>query len=143
MAIAFKDEYVKMDEMYSGKSYQMSANTLLTWPSDIDASRLYMNTAETKQSLTILNPDVPRLSTGWENVLGRLNKNQSYKQVDGTWIVKDIIKKFHNGEIYTIVIYNEETDTWDMIEKQIAENLNEKFGFVYNTSEIKAKFTNL
>lgn len=133
MAIAYKDEYVKMDETYEGKTYQMAANTLLTWPSDIDSSRLYMNTAETKQSLTLLEPDVPRLSTGWENVLGKLNEDRSFKQLKGEWEVKDIIKKFKNGEIYTIVVYNKEKDLYDMIEKQIAENLIEKFGYVYNT----------
>ena len=67
MAVASKDEYVKMDEMYEGQTYKMSANTLMTWPGDIDGSRLYMSTSETKQHLTLLNPDVPRLSTGWEN----------------------------------------------------------------------------
>ena len=136
MAVAFKDDYVKMDELFDGQTYKMSANTLLTWPGDIDASRLYMNTAETKQSLTIINPDVPRLSTGWENVLGKLNKNRAYKQMDGTWEVVDIIKKFRNGEIYTLVLRNVETDTWDMIEKQIAENLTEKFGYLYNTDRM-------
>jgi len=133
MAIAFKDDYVKMDEMYEGQTYKMSANTLLTWPSDIDASRLYMNTAETIQSLTLLNPDVPRISTGWENPLGKLNKDRSYKRLEGTWEVKDIIRKFKNGMIYTLVLYNPEKDLYDMIEKPIAENLIEKFGFVYNT----------
>lgn len=137
MAVAFKDIYDKMDEEFQGKTYQMAANTLLTWPTDIDASRLYMSTGETKQSLTLLNPDVPRLATGWENVLGRLNKGRSYIQLDGTWEVMDIIPKFkHGGEIYTIVIYNEETDTYDMLEKQVAENLPEKFGFLYNNERM-------
>ena len=40
MAVAYKNEYVEMDEKYDGKTYLMAANTLLTWPSDIDASRL-------------------------------------------------------------------------------------------------------
>lgn len=136
MAIAFKDDYVQMDEKFDGKTYLMSANTLMTWPTDIDASRLYMNTAETIQSLTLLNPDVPRISTGWENVLGKLNKDRSYKRLDGTWEVKDIIRKFKDGVIYTIVLYNPEKDLYDMIEKPIAENLNEKFGFVFNTKKM-------
>lgn len=134
MPIVQKGEYIRMDEMFEGQTYKMSANTLLTWPSDIDSSRLYMNSSETRQSLTIIDPDVPRLSTGWENPLGRLNKNRSFKQLEGTWEVMDIIRKFHNGDIYTLVLYNAETNTWDMIEKQIAENLTEKFGFFYNTS---------
>ena len=136
MAVAFKDDYIQMDEKYADKTYLMSANTLLTWPGDIDASRLYMNTSETKQSLTILNPDIPRLSTGWENVLGKQNKDRSYKRLEGTWEVVDIIRKFRKGTIYTLVIHNEETNTWDMIEKPVAENLTEKFGFVYNTDKM-------
>lgn len=136
MAVVYKDDYLKMDEMYDGQTYKMSANTLLTWPADIDASRLYMNTAETRQSLTLINPDVARLSTSWENPLGRLNKDRSFKQLDGTWEVKDIIKKFQNGEMYTIVVYNEDTDTYDMIEKQITENLSEKFGYAFNTERM-------
>ena len=138
MAVAFRDAYEEMDEKYEGQTYLMSANTLLTWPTDIDASRLNMNTSETRQSLTLLNPDVPRLSTGWENVLGRLNKNRTpYKQLDGHWVVKDIIRKFAKGEIFTVVLYNPDTDTWDMIEKPIAENLIEKFGYVYNTQRME------
>lgn len=39
MAVSFKDDYVEMDKKYEGKTYLMSANTLLTWPTDIDASR--------------------------------------------------------------------------------------------------------
>ena len=123
MAIAFKDDYLKMDEMYEGQTYLMAANTLLTWPGDIDSSRLVMFGAESKQSLSLLEPDFPRISTNWENPLGRLNKDRSFKQLKGTWEVVDIIKKFRNGEMYTVVFYNHDTDTYEMIEKQLAESL--------------------
>lgn len=136
MAVAFKDEYMKMDEEFGGQTYKMAANTLMTWPSDIDSSRLYMSTSETKQSLSLLDPDVPRLTTGWENVLGKLNKGRSYIQMDGTWEVIDIIQKFKDGEIYTVVFYNEETDTYEMLEKQLTENLPEKFGFIFNNERM-------
>lgn len=138
MAVAFRGDYEDLDRKYEGQTYKMAGNTLLTWPSDIDSSRLCMNTGETKQSLTLLNPDVPRLSTGWENVLGKRNKNRSFIQLDGTWEVMDIIPKFtsKNNQIYTIVVYNEETDTYDMLEKQVTENLPEKFGFVYNNDRM-------
>lgn len=136
MAVASKDEYVKMDEKYDGETYKMSANTLLTWPGDIDGSRLYMSTSETKQCLAIINPDVPRLSTGWENPLGRLNEGEAYKKLYGKWEVRDVIKKFKNGEIYTLVLYNQEKKMWDMIEKPVAESLGEKYGFFYNTEKM-------
>lgn len=40
MSVAFRGVYDEMDKKYEGKTYLMSANTLLTWPEDIDASRL-------------------------------------------------------------------------------------------------------
>ena len=136
MAIAYKDDYLRMDEKYEGQTYKMAANTLMTWASDTDGSRLNMSSAEIKQSLTLLEPDFPRISTGWENPLGRLNKDRAFKQLHGTWEVMDIIKKFRDGEMYTVVFYNRDTDTYEMIEKQIAESLTEKFGYIYNTEKM-------
>jgi hypothetical protein len=131
MGVSFKDDYVKMDEKYGDQMYKMFGPTLLGFPLDVDASRLYMNTSETKQSLTLIDPDVARIQTGWERPLGKLNR--AYKELKGTWEVVAIIPKFKNGFIYTMVLYNHDTDTYDMIEKQIAESLTEKFGYVYNT----------
>lgn len=136
MAIVSKDDYIKMDEKFNGQTYKMSANTLLTWPGDIDGSRLYMSTSETKQCLTLIDPDVPRLSTGWENTLGKLNENRAYKKLEGKWEVRDIIQKFKNGDIYTLILYNPDKNLWDMIEKPVAENLGEKYGFFYNTNRM-------
>lgn len=134
MGVTFKDAYVEMDEKYGHQMYKMFGPTLLGFPLDVDASRLYMNTSETKQSLSLVDPDVPRIQTGWERPLGKLNK--AYKQLKGTWEVLDIIRKFKNGNIYTMVVYNRDTDTYDMIEKYTAEKLTEKFGFLYNTEEM-------
>ena len=136
MAVASKDEYLQMDEKYAGQTYKMSANTLMTWPGDIDGSRLYMSTSETKQCLTLINPDVPRLSAGWENSLGRLNKNRAYKKLEGKWEVRDVIHKFKDGEIYTLVLYNPDEKKWDMIEKPVTESLGEKYGFFFNTEKM-------
>jgi len=131
MGVSFKDDYIEMDEKYGDQMYKMFGPTLLGFPLDVDASRLYMNTAETKQSLTLIEPDVARIQTGWEKPLGELNK--AYKKMVGTWEVVDIIRKYVNSPIYTVVFYNKDTDTYDMIENPFAENLTEKFGFLYNT----------
>lgn len=136
MAVASKDEYLKMDEKYEGQTYKMSANTLLTWPADIDGSRLYMSTSETKQCLTLIDPDVPRLSTGWENPLGMLNADRSFKKLEGKWEVRDIIPKFKNGDIYMMVLYNPDEQKWEMLEKPVAESLGEKYGFFFNTKKM-------
>lgn len=122
----------EMDEKYGGNEmFRILGPTSLSYTST-DSSREYMFTSHLKQVLTLLDPDVPRLSTGFENTVGRYN--HAYKKLEGSWEVMDVIEKFpgYNG-IYTIVLFNRKTNTYDMIEKKPAESLTEKFGYIYNT----------
>lgn len=142
--IHLKQKLEELDEVYGGdEMFRIFGPSSLTW-STIDSSRAYMWNQHIKQSLTLLDPDVPHLQTGFENSVGKYN--HAYKKLNGTWEVKQIIPKFSFPEemmgdpntnriqIYTLVLYNKKNDTYDIIEKPIAENLTEKFGYVYNTS---------
>lgn len=139
-----KQRLEELDETYGGdEMFRLFGPSSLTW-SALDSSRAYMWNQHVKQSLTLLNPDVPHLQTGFENSIGKYN--HGYKRLEGTWEIKQIIPKFNFPEemmknpdinkiqIFTLVLYNKKTDTYDIIEKPVAENLTEKFGFVYNTS---------
>lgn len=141
--VHLKQKLEELDEKYGGEElYRIFGPTSLTW-NTTDSSRMYMFTSHLKQTLTLLNPDVPRLATGMENSVGKYNN--AYKKLDGTWEVKQIIPKFtltddlkkspdgKKVQIFMLVLYNRKTNTYDMIEKPVAESLTEKFGFVYNT----------
>ena len=132
MPIVTTDIYKQMDEEYGKDMEKLFGPGLLTWPEDVDSSRMYMYTSNLKQILTLLEPDVPHVMTGYENVVGEYNK--AYKKLEGHWVVKDIIWKYGPGTIYTMVLYNPEENRYDMVEKKPAENLTEKFGYAYNTS---------
>ena len=132
MAVSSKNEYVEMNEKFGGDMTKMFGPTLLGFPTDVDASRLNMFTAESKQSLSVINPDVARIQSSFENIFGR--QNRAYKKLEGRWEIKAILPKFKNGAIYTMVLYNQDKDLYEMIEKPITENLTEKFGYIYNTS---------
>lgn len=137
MGIVFNDEYKKMDEEYKDCMYKLYGPTLLGFPQDVDSSRLCMFTSNLKQILTLKNPDVPRLQTGYENVIGKYNK--AYLKMDGDWEVIDRISKFGlspDKDIYILVLYNKKKDMYDMVEKVVAEQLVEKFGYYYNTDVI-------
>jgi len=131
MAVSSKTDYIEMNEKFGGDIVKIFGPTLIGFPTDVDASRLNMLTAESKQSLAQLFPDVPRVQSGFENVFGR--RNRAYKKLTGSWEVLEILPKFKNGVIYTMVLYNSDLDTYEMIEKPIVENLTEKFGYAYNT----------
>lgn len=131
MANTSADIYRQMDDEYGDKMEHLFGPGLMSWPEDCDSSRLYMFSSNLKQTLTLTDPEVPHIMTGYENVLGKYN--HAFKWLNGLWEVKDIIPKFHTKDVYMMVLYNAETDTYDMVEKQEAENLTEKFGYSYNT----------
>lgn len=124
-------DFIKLNELYGDKMETCFGPTLLTYPEDADGCRMLMASQNFKQCIAIKNPDMPRILTGHENIFGKLSGG--YKKLKGEWKVIDKINKFDDGSVYTLVLYNEKTDTYDMIERPIAENLVEKFGFVYNT----------
>lgn len=130
--MAGTDEYRKMDEQWGDKMEKLFGVSLLGFPEGVDSSRLYMFSSNAKQFLTILNPDVPHIMTGYENTFGK--HNHAYKKMEGTWEVRHIVPKYEGKSIYAMFLYNPEKDLWDVIERPVAENLTEKFGFAYNAS---------
>lgn len=132
-----RHELEVMDEKFSGDNMvQMLGMSTLNWM-NVDSSRQLMFNSHIKQLLTLVNPDVPRIQTGFENSIGAYSK--AYKKMEGTWEVKDIIQKFPeipNSHIYTVVFYNKKEDLYEMIEAPIAESLTEKFGYAYNISRM-------
>lgn len=134
MSINLKETLLKADEEYEGQIYKLFGPSLMGYPMDADSSRGYMFTSSLKQVLTLLNPDVPRIQTGFENSFGKYST--AYRKIEGSWKVEGKIDKFGNGVVYILVLYNKDTDTYDMIEKQNVENLTEKFGYVYDTSKM-------
>ena len=127
--------------------YKLMGPTLLTW-NNTDSARLNMVNSHIKQSLTILDPDFPRYSTGMENTVGKFN--HAYLKLEGVWKIVDIIPKFkfpkelsdttdiNKIQIVTIVLYNKKLNMYDVYEKEVAQNLTEKFGYLYNNSFIES-----
>ncbi len=130
--MGIRDELNKMNEEYNDRLWELYCGPLLTSPQGIDSSRLNMFNQHLKQFLMILNPDYPRLSTGFENVFGKYSKG--YYKLDGKWTVVKKIEKYGPNSIYMLILYNKDEDRYDMIEKKFAEGMQEKQGYLYNTA---------
>ena len=130
MANVTASEIAELNEKFSGIDLErMFATSLMGFPRDADSGREIMFSSEVKQIQNIKNPDFPRISTGHENMFGKIS--HPFKAVVGDWkVVNKIVKSEYR---YTLVLYNEKTDTYDMVEKKIGEALAEKFGYQYNT----------
>ena len=126
-----RQDLEKMDEQYLNEMYKIFGYSLLTSPEGVDSSRLNMVSQNLKQFNVLLKPDYPRISTGFENTFGRYS--HGYKKLEGKWKVIDKIYKYKENGVYMLVLYNKDTDTYDMIEKVFAVGFAEKQGYVYNT----------
>lgn len=134
MAVIDISQYQRMNEQFQDHMYRIWGPTLIGFPADTDSSRALMATSQQKQFLTLLEPDVPHVLTGFENAFGKYNR--SYKRLEGDWEIIDKIDKFGDGRVYTLVVFNAGTGQYDMIEKVVAETRTEKFGFLYNTDKM-------
>lgn len=123
-------ELEQLDEKITNMEYCYGPSNML-YPSGSNSSRLNMATQNQKQFVSLINPDIARVQTGHERAFGQYS--HAFKELQGTWKVVDKIRKFDNDYVYTLVLYNEELDTYDMIEKLSAQYIGEKFGYGYNT----------
>lgn len=97
---------------------------------ECNASRAIMLANNLKQTQVMENPDFPRVFSGIENSFGKLCKG--YKKTSGQWRVVKRIQKYSDGPIFAVVLFNDETNTLDVIENPFAEDGPERFGYKYN-----------
>lgn len=122
-----------MDDVFGDDMIKLIGPSLLSFPDGIDGSRLNMLSQNTKAILILKNGDVPRIFTGEENNIGKHSKG--YKKLKGEWEVVKKIRKFGN-HIYSLVLYNAKEDKYDIIEKKLAEDLTEKFGYTFDCTNM-------
>jgi len=115
--------------------------TLLTNPGYISSSRSLMYTSHLRQFVNLVNPDIPKVFTNYENSVGRLSTG--YYEAKENYEVYAKIPRFANGNLdnhlYLLFIYDKKHDKYDIITKENCENLTEKFGYGYNNSVMDSK----
>lgn len=130
-----KEELQEKEKLYHG-SYEPFGMTLLTDPGYVSGNRSTMFTNHLKQFVNLLEPDYPKVSTGFENMVGE--QSTGYCELEHDTTIFRRIPKFDEegmeNYIYYDFLFDEETETFDMKKKVLVEDLTEKFGFAYDTS---------
>ena len=126
------DELKKADENLQG-SPSLLGMTMLTYPNYINSMRSTMFTAHLKQFLNLLKPQFPLVFTNNENIVGELSSG--YKKAKHDLEIVRKIAKFDDivetPNIYKLFILDKDTDTYDVIERKVCEDLTENFGYDY------------
>ena len=129
-----RDQLNELDEKFKGDD-AVFGMTLLTRTGYISGNRSIMTTGHLKQAMTPINPEFPKVFTEYENMVGKYSTG--IKKASREWRVVDKIYKFEEGNhLYTLIVKDEETGYFDVIQKKLVENLTEKFGFRYNTTDL-------
>ena len=129
-----KDKLSELDEKYKGDD-SVFGMTLLTRTGYISGNRSIMTTGHLKQAMTPINPEFPKVFTEYENMVGKYSTG--IKKASREWRIVDKIYRFEEGNhLYTLIVKDEVTGYYDIIEKKLVENLTEKFGFRYNTENL-------
>lgn len=135
-----KEILEQKEKEFHGKD-DIFGKTLLTNPGYISSSRNVMFTSHLNQFVNLINPDVPKVFTNYENSVGKLSTG--YYKAKNNYEVYAKVPRFENGtlddHLYLLFVYDKEHDKYDVIKKEIVKDLTEKFGYGYNTEVLDSK----
>lgn len=135
------DKILKNIDKRYHNSNEFLGKSLLTKPSKLNSARGLMFSSHLDQFEPLNNPEVPKLSYGYENMVGEYSSG--YYKTDKEYVIVDKICKFDFDEntsnkvknlSYLLVVYDEENDIYDVIQKVNFEKLTEDYGYKYKTA---------
>lgn len=95
------------------------------------ASRKNMFSSQYQQRVCLEDPEIPYISTGYENLFGQ--RSSAYVRTDRKWRVIGKIEKFSNapGHHYYLFVIDEHNNM-DVVERVSYCHNTESYGFLYN-----------
>ena len=95
-------------------------------------SRKIMQGIQMEQATQLINPEVPIISTGYENQFGEMNSN-FIKAEHNYRVLAKIPKFFQSPNIhYWVILLNTDTNELDCIERTGYKHITEFYGYLYN-----------
>jgi len=129
---------LELDRKYEGKDDILGKN-VLTMANRTNSSRAIMVSSQLDQNVVLLNPEIPKMYTNYENIVGEFSS--AYYRAEAQLVVVGKIQKFEDNpdHLYTLLVFNTETQKFDVIEKRSNERLTESYGYKYNTQKLDSK----
>lgn len=134
-AIKIKDAVLEKAPSLEGR-IDLLGKSSMSFPVHMSGPRTVMFTGNLDHFRNLKNPDFPKVFTNMENTVGK-NSTGFYDVRGGKKTVHAIIPRFKDGKLdkhlFDIVLYDEEKDEYDYVQKKTMEVLTEGFAFSYNT----------
>ena len=128
------DKHIEpMSERYNNGHMEEGIGVSLNMPFECEnsASRKTMFASQYQQRVCLMEPEVPYLSTGYENLFGQ--KSSSFVKSDRQWQVIGKIEKFSNkpGHHYFLIVIDQ-NNNMDVIERVSYTWNTESYGYLNN-----------
>lgn len=136
--LSIKEELAEKDkELYHSDDFL--GISALTYPMLSSSQRSVMTWSHIKQHMVLKYPEPPRMYTNYEYIFGKISSG--YKQSKYNYTVVSKIPRFSwlPNYLYTLILYNEDLDQYELLEKKDIENLTENFAYKYITDVIDSK----
>lgn len=111
----------------------MLCTGLLSLTSYNSSARSSMLTQHLVQALVPDKPEMPGVLTGYEYMFGHYST--SYKKTDRKLKVIKKISKY-DDYVYTLLVYDQKHDEYDIIQRNEAKNMAESYGYKYDNAVI-------
>ena len=99
-------------------------------------ARKVMFGTQLEHCLTLFNPEIPIISTGYENRYG--SRSSSIIKLDHDCTVVGKVSKFssHPDHYYYLIVKQEDTGIYDVIQKIPYNHTTETYGYMFNNSKL-------
>lgn len=130
-----KNDLERMDIEFKDSDVILGKN-LLTNANYLNSSRSLMLGNQLDQVVPLEHTEIPLYYTNYEYIVGKYSS--SYFKSDSNFKVIHKISKFPSkpNAIYILVVYNNDTGMYDVIERKPGERLTETYGYKYNNDII-------
>ncbi|MGL5713782.1 MAG: hypothetical protein ACRCX2_12235 [Paraclostridium sp.] len=130
-----KDYLNFINNKFQGKDTFLG-RSLLTFAATMSSSRGILSTSQIEQAEVLLNPEKPRIFTGYEKEFG--SYSNGYLKASANYEVIAKISKYPHlpDHMYILVVKDVETGLYDVIYKKHYEELTENYSYKYKTETL-------
>lgn len=127
-----EDEVNKIASRLPSQEYTLCKGLKQPFNNTNSGSRKIMQATQTEQATQLLNPEVPIITTGYENQFAQFNSN--FIQAKDNYTVIDKIPKFEKyPDIhYWLILENKSTGELTCIERISYTHITEFYGYLFN-----------
>jgi hypothetical protein len=114
--------------------HALGSGLLIPLGNKVNSSRAALVFQQTGQSKNLVEPEIARVSTGYEKVFG--DRSTSFHKTEKEFEVVNKIQKFGNDFVYALVLREKGTNYYDLVLRNEVESFAESSGVKINNTVI-------